>query len=239
MAMLFVLCLVVTPVSAANNQGLYWGVTIGSRFDYHDFAEFTIPNQNETSPSEKDFYIIIDSLPSIPDDITAMRNLSRLVGASRFYENGTEIEGSSSWDVLPVGNWGLIVNIWEGQWSNQPEENVTQDIINTPYLIGYNFTVFHESGTDTLADIYVRTTGVLHTSYSRITWTDIGIVGLRRISLVEGVAWPFPLDSPLGIVGMVMAGTVVILIVLAVLRKEKPNLALTVCRIRYFKQLLR
>jgi hypothetical protein len=119
MAILFVLCIVVTPVSAANNQGLYWGVTIGSRFDYHDFGEFTIQNQNETSPREE-----------IPDDITAMRNLSRLVGASRFYENGTEIEGSSSWDVLPVGNWSLIVNIWEGQWSNQPEENVTQDIMN-------------------------------------------------------------------------------------------------------------
>jgi hypothetical protein len=218
MAILFVLCIVVTPVSAANNQGLYWGVTIGSRFDYHDFGEFTIQNQNETSPREENFYIIIDSLPSIPDDITAMRNLSRLVGASRFYENGTEIEGSSSWDVLPVGNWSLIVNIWEGQWSNQPEENVTQDIINTPYLIGYNFTVFHESGTDTLADIYVRTTGVLHTSYIRIVREYYD--GLRRISLVEGVTLPFPFDSPLGIVGMVMAGTVVILMVLAVLRRE-------------------
>ncbi len=220
MAILFVLCLVVTPVSAANNQGLHWGVTTGSRFDYHDFAEFTMPNQNETSPREKDFYVIIDSLPSIPDDINAMRNLSGLVGASRFYENGTEIEGSSSWDVLPVGNWSLIVGIWQSRATNTTDYNMTQDIISTPYLIGYNYTIFWRSGTDTLAEIYVRTTGVLHTSYSRITWTEIGIVDLRRISLVEGVTLPFPLDSPVGIVGMVMAGTVVILIVLAVLRKE-------------------
>jgi hypothetical protein len=82
------------------------------------------------------------------------------------------------------------VNIWEEQWSNQPEENVTQDIINTPYLIGYNFTVFHESGTDTHADIYVRTTGVLHTSYIRIVREYYD--GLRRISLVEGVTLPWP-----------------------------------------------
>ncbi|MHA1926290.1 MAG: hypothetical protein ACW974_10280, partial [Candidatus Thorarchaeota archaeon] len=60
MVILFVLCFVITPVSAANNQGLHWGVTIGSRFDYHDFGEFTIQNQNETSPREENFYIIID-----------------------------------------------------------------------------------------------------------------------------------------------------------------------------------
>jgi hypothetical protein len=218
MAILFALCIVLTPVSAANNQGLYWGVTIGSRFDYHKFAEsaFFIG----TSPREEDFYVIIDSLPRIPDDINMVSDLPDLVGASQFYENGTQIEGSSGWKVLPVGNWSLIIGIWEGWWSNQPEVNVTQDIIITPYLIGYNYTVSHESGTSTFAAIYVKTTGVLHTSYERIINTELGYDFLRRISLVEGVTLPFPLDSPLGIVGMVMAGTVVILIVLAVFRRE-------------------
>ncbi|MFW9966401.1 MAG: hypothetical protein ACFFEA_04540 [Candidatus Thorarchaeota archaeon] len=219
MAILFVLCIVVTPVSAANNQGLHWGVTIGSRFDYHKSAELVL-GRPDPSPTEEDFYVIIDSLPSIPDDINKTGDLPRLLGATQFYENGTEIEGSSGWNVLPVGNWSLIVSMWQSWHTNTTEYNVTQDIIITPHLIGYNFTVSDESITSTFADIYVRTTGVLHTSYTRVIDAEIGYDGLIRISLVEGVAWPFPLDSPLGIVGMVMAGAVVILIVLAVLRRE-------------------
>ncbi|MFX0056034.1 MAG: hypothetical protein ACFFAX_08610 [Promethearchaeota archaeon] len=216
MAMLFVLCFAVTPVSAANNQGLQWGVTVGSRFDYHEYTNSTI----QDSPEEKDFYVIIDSLPSIPDDINATSDLPDRPGATRFHENGTQIEGASSWYVLPVGNWGVIISIWEGWWSDQPELNVTQDIIITPNLIGYNYTVTSRSGTDTYAEIYLRATGVLHTLYLRSTWPESGLVLLRRISLVERVDWPFPLDSLIGIVGVVMTGTVVILFVLAVLRRE-------------------
>ena len=217
MAILFVLCFAVTPVSAANNQGLHWGITVGSRFDYHQYANFSI---DETGPREKDFYVIIDSLPRIPDDINMTSDLPDLVGASQFYENGTQIEGSSGWSVLPVGNWSLIVGIWQSWDTNTTDYNMTQDIISTPYIIGYNFTIFWRSGSDTFAQIYVRTTGVLHTSYERVINVEVGYDFLRRISLVEGITLPFPLDSPIGIVGVVMTGTVVILIVLAVLRRE-------------------
>ncbi|MFW9913496.1 MAG: hypothetical protein ACFFEU_13545 [Candidatus Thorarchaeota archaeon] len=216
MTLLFVLLFVVTPVSAASNQGLHWGITVGSRFDYHEYTNFTI----QDSPEERDFYVIIDSLPSIPDDINATSDLPNSPSATHFHENGTQIEGPSTWSALPVGNWSVIIGIWEGWWSNQPELNVTQDIINTPHLIGYNYTVLSRSGLDTCAEIYVRTTGVLHTLYLRSTWTDGGLIFLRSISLVEGVTWPFPFDAPLGVASMAIGGIAVILILLVVLRKE-------------------
>ncbi len=133
MAILFVLCIVVTPVSAANNRGLHWGVTVGSRFDYHEYRNSTLGDSSEAE--EKDFYVIIDSLPSIPDDINATRDLPDSPSATHFHENGTQIEGPSSWSVLPVGNWSVIIGIWEGRWSNQPELNVTQDIIISPHRL--------------------------------------------------------------------------------------------------------
>ena len=216
MAILFVLCFVVTPVEAASNQGLHWGVTIGSRFDYHRFAESVY----ETSPIEMEFYVIIDSLPSIADDINTMVDLPDFPGATQFYENGTEIEGSSGLLVFPVGNWSLIVSIWQSWPGYTTAENVIQDIISTPYLIGYNFTESWGSGNYTHAEIYVRATGVLHTSYSRYIDTEYELDYLTRISLLEGVTWPFPFDSSLGIAVMAIAGIVVILIVLVLFRRE-------------------
>ena len=213
MAILFVLCFVVTPVGAASNQGLHWGVTIGKRFDYHRVAESVF----ETSPIEMDFYVIIDSLPTIVDDINTIGDLPDTPGATQFYVNGTEIEGSSGWFVFPVGNWSLIVSLWQ-IWP--AEINVTQDIISTPYLIGYNYTVSWGTTTSTHAEIYVRASGVLHTSYSRYIDTENKLEGFSRISLVEEVSWPFPFDSSLGIAVIAIAGIAVILIVLVVFRRE-------------------
>lgn len=216
MAILFVLCFVVTPVGAASNQGFHWGVTIGSRFDYHRIVELGY----WTSPIDDDFYVIIDSLPSIADDINTMADLPDSPGTLQFNENGTGIEVSLGWQVYPVGNWSHIVSIWQSWLADTPESNVTQDIISTPYLIGYNYTVSWVLATQTHAEIYVRTTGVLHTFYSRYINTEYESDSLIRISLFEGVTWPFPFDSSLGIAVIAIAGIAVILIVLVVFRRE-------------------
>ncbi|MFX1367195.1 MAG: hypothetical protein ACFFAY_01160 [Promethearchaeota archaeon] len=215
-AVLLFLCFVATPVCAVSNQGLYWGIEVGSRFDYHKTGDTVYGAGSEGEY----FYVVIDSLPSIADSINTTGNLPDFPEASQFYDNGTEIQGSSGWFVRPIGNWSLFVDIWENQWSNSTEENVTQVIIDTSLRIGYNYTISWESGTDTYAEIYVRATGVLHTRYSRFIDTEHDLDFLTRISLVEETGWPFPFDSPLGIAAIGITGIAVILVVVVLLKRE-------------------
>jgi hypothetical protein len=73
-SILVLLCVVgLFPIvgSGASNQNLEWGVQIGDRFDFHfRYENYYEPIYNE----EYDCYIVVESLPAIPNDINEVNS---------------------------------------------------------------------------------------------------------------------------------------------------------------------
>ncbi|MHA1960804.1 MAG: hypothetical protein ACW99U_11260 [Candidatus Thorarchaeota archaeon] len=190
----------VLPV-AANNQGLEWGVSAGSRADYT-----LIRGYNGTGPSthmEEDFYITILILQDIEDDI---QYLSFANGLLFFWMNGTEFGPDvygmdvSSW-ILPVGNWSLITEI-------SASDPVPVEYIDTPELWGYYMEVVGDSVGSLGSIDYSKSDGLLNHIYDEVTVGDI------RVAYHEIIRRSTPL-SPIFILQVgVIAGSFVIVLVL-------------------------
>ena len=152
------LAICTSSVAAANNQNLTWGISVGQRLDYNYHSE--IQNYNETDIKDVNFYNIIESLPDIPDDIDSLEEYPANPNRSCYYSNGTETPFPYIWYAVPVGNWDLNIDLWE----MQPSINAS-NIINTPEVVGFNKTWSWDGGNTTYiyAELYSRSTGVLHT----------------------------------------------------------------------------
>lgn len=106
-----VLAIVISPVAAANNQGLQWAVASGDRFDGTISSEF--PEEDSVQES---IYVLIDANPpTIPDDITIMSQIPEVSG-KMYWANGTQVPGDpmglGSYAV-PTGNWSLLSSLVE------------------------------------------------------------------------------------------------------------------------------
>lgn len=107
LATIAILCLfMISPVAAANNQGLSWAVASGDRFNFTVTTE--IPGEDAVNEG---FYYLIDANPgTIPDDMTVWAQIPT-ISADTFWTNGSTASlGLIGADKLavPIGNWTLL-----------------------------------------------------------------------------------------------------------------------------------
>jgi hypothetical protein len=138
---IIVLCVVITtllvlPADAANNQGLYWGVAEGDRFDYYSHTSEINPPSTKTTESDFSYYVVIDALPDIPNNLSFREVFVYSLYIECFSANGTEIDPRNIiFAMMPVGNWTLYTEIVE---HNSYLYNLT--IIETDAQWGYEIT---------------------------------------------------------------------------------------------------
>lgn len=150
-------------VQAVENHNLSWGVEVGDRFDYH----FAILSSASSSNQHYYYYVEVDSLPTIPANITESPRITASSGNeyntyfSFYFMNDTEVETIQAfhWSAYPIGNWSLMQELSLTMW------NVTQDevdIINTETEWGTVISIDESRGvhTDTLR--YSKSDGALN-----------------------------------------------------------------------------
>ena len=147
-----------SSVAASTNQGLYWGVFEGQRFDYTRHFEYTNIHENKTIDLQ--FYIILDEITYIPDDLNlwTLWELDDRNNRSCYFLNGTEKTSPYSWGVIPISNWDLIIDLWKQNLYVGEEQ-----IIDTPTLAGWNYNYSIGNMTGTWSQIYLKQNGVLQT----------------------------------------------------------------------------
>jgi len=127
LAVLCLLTILIPIVTATSNQNLDWGVEVGNRYDYHfRYQDYNNPIYD----TEFDFYIEVESLPTIPNDITKVNsplffNIS--IDLDWFFANGTDMGLYVAFlphMIHPVGNWALwatLLEEWESRSTNYIE----------------------------------------------------------------------------------------------------------------------
>ena len=178
---ILLLSIFITPAMALNNQGLQWAISVDQRFNYTYFSERIL--ENNTSSEKFNFYVIIDGIPDIPNNVGSLSEIFEKVNRTSYYENGTETVHPIIWYVLPVGNWSLIEYLW---LSIEISES---DIIDTDNLIGYNYTTVNSMETYIYSEIYVKTTGVLYRYYTSSIMSEYSrIVNITLTDDIETIA---------------------------------------------------
>ena len=154
-----------------TNHGFYWGIEIGERFDYH--MAIRLPDSNKNK--DLDYYVIVDELPSIDENIT---DIPQITGSSEnnwnnlysFYlMNNTKIASQTNisddirrnlyWSAFPVGNWSLINDFFLMPTNNSLFEVQT---IDTAVEWGYRLTIVMFGITDTETVRYSKENGALN-----------------------------------------------------------------------------
>jgi hypothetical protein len=109
---LFTILMIAPAVTAANTQGLKWGVNQGAKLEYSIHIE---DNTGDGYSLTEDFYVRIDFLPELSPSVTEVGDalLTGERNVSFFLMNDTPTEGIAEWSLLPVGNWSLIAEIFE------------------------------------------------------------------------------------------------------------------------------
>jgi hypothetical protein len=105
-----VLGMLLPHMANAEDYGLVWGVEEGDRF------EFTLTNSFYDTTEVDDFFVEIDSLPSL-DEVTQIP----VAPASFYWMDGTSMgleEQVSEFLVVPIGNWTFLTDKLEHQILN-------------------------------------------------------------------------------------------------------------------------
>jgi len=119
--------LLMTPVAAATDQGLEWGVQNGDRFDYN------MHESSDGNVADEALYMTVTSRPSIANSIS---NWAAVPGVDIdiFWANGSSM-GFSALVFLgiffvdgefcfPVGNWTLLTELR----GSDPDADITDSI---------------------------------------------------------------------------------------------------------------
>ena len=119
--------LLMTPVAAATDQGLEWGVQNGDRFDYN------MHENSDGNVADEALYMTVTSRPTIADGIS---NWAAVPGVDIdiFWANGSSM-GFSALIFLgiffvdgefcfPVGNWTLLTELR----GSDPDADITDSI---------------------------------------------------------------------------------------------------------------
>ncbi len=207
-----IIVMLVEPTVAITNPGLYWGVEIGDRFDYHRAVRYTDPNEN----SDLDYYVVIDSLPIIPDNITVLPYVSSSsanewnIYFSFYFTNNTEITSQTRvpalpWSAFPIGNWSFV------------EECILSDINTTYWEVhvidtetewGFSLTADEGIWIHTDTTRYSKVDGALNFFEMDFQYHDGRFRKIDYIRVGEGI----PLQLVIGIFG-VSIGLMVIAVV--------------------------
>ncbi|MGY5881686.1 MAG: hypothetical protein RTV31_15650 [Candidatus Thorarchaeota archaeon] len=106
-----------SQVTAGNNQGLEWNVSVNDRFDYSIAA--TYHNATFDTVVDDAMWVNITELPTIPDNVTRLVQIA-VLNFGTFWANGTsmhdfwwEIMHYTPFYLFPIGNWSLLESLWD------------------------------------------------------------------------------------------------------------------------------
>jgi hypothetical protein len=219
--------LVLTPTLVlAGDQGLSWGVPVGETQQFRYYREW---NSTISGYSFHDEVITLEVTenPEIPDNITV---LTSLYGDPRngiphierigYWANGTDM-GIFAWAIispvlLPIGNWTLILQLFE-DYLVPFGGDYEIEIIDTPDTVGYRWSYVQFDRTDFKEAWWSKTDGMLiHYRYLLYDMTDpmFETDGEVRVDAIQ----PFPWDIAL-LIGAPAGALIIIGVVIVFKRK--------------------
>ncbi len=137
-----------SPTTAVTNHNLAWGFEVGDQFHYRYSGDFIL--------GVIDFYVEIDSLQTIPINVTSYLEISFSSSHyTYYYENGTEMLMSLSWGAVPIGNWSLI------QVLLNETSPIDYDLIDTESEWGVIYTEEYTTLVRTVTVKFSKTDGVM------------------------------------------------------------------------------
>jgi hypothetical protein len=173
------LTICVGSTEGLTNHGFYWGIEIGDRFDYH--LAIRLPDSSKNTAL--DYYVVVDELPSIDENITDIPRI-RESGAyeefnfsSFYFMNDTRITSQTmsddlrrllSWSAFPVGNWSHINDLFLTPGNNSIFEVQTFDTLAE---WGYSLTGINFGAEETFIYRYSKENGALNVyehSYKKV-----------------------------------------------------------------------
>ena len=200
----------VSTTTAANNQGLSWGVEVGDRFNYKIFGV-----NNGIQDIDWDVYIqfyLVDELNETVLSFGEMMGQSPIF--STYWSNGTLFE-YYYWPVFmvfPTGNWSLVEDLYLDYISRV---FTVEEVVETDSTWGYIISGNSSDTTATITAIYSKADGVLN-YYQGIRDDEISH-RLREITR-EGYSSPGGLDPTL-LLYIGIGGVLVIVAVVYVRRR--------------------
>lgn len=204
-------CLLMTPVAAATDQGLEWGVQDGDRFDFnmHESSDGTVVNEA--------LYMTVTSRPLIANGISNW-NAVPGVNIDIFWANGSSMGFSALIFVgiffvngefcFPVGNWTLLTELR----SSDPDATITDSI----FFWGFSWrgTFFDPEIQTHLGVDYMKSDGFLaHYTVETVNQTSQETIYTASITR-QGI---FLQDNML----LIGAGVVLIIVLAIVCKKRK------------------
>lgn len=207
--------IVVVPVfGIVDCRSLEWGVLAGTRIDY------TRAGYSETGSIAWDFYMIVTSVPTVPDYIINWTGLGT-PELHFFWLNGTEMwpdylyyYSGPGYPVLPIGNWTLMADFVNSEF--------TVNVTDSYNYWGYSYT--HRYGSYETRDHvdFLKRDGVLAHLNLEI-WNTSSNMKLRESSTTRA---GLPIDLPLPPIILdnlvyIGASAAVLLVVMAALRSRR------------------
>ena len=217
----FVLCLMLsTPVQAANNQGLDWGVEAGDRLEFSvsRFSELDILITTATSAVNYEIYVDIDLCPDIDDNVISFEDIdfvsttfTYILNESSVYDIfvKAKILGIFLAVALPIGNWDAIV----AAANNDIESTEGFELVNDATHFGF----LYEEGEVAVEISFFKVDGSLALiSYDAITpLFDEVYYDLVRTNPPDVIGDP----APMLLIAGGAAITIVFVVVIALKRK--------------------
>ncbi len=179
-------------VSAANTQGLSWGVLVGDRIDYTLSVYSEGYETTYLTNGTFDCYVTIKSLPDIPATVNTIPNLQPQ-NYNQSFLNGTEY--AFAWIAVPIGNWTLFTEILEQSMTSF--DNVT--FIDTATEWGYDaFLRFLSSNLTQILRVS-KSDGAMNYLRHVQSWTS-GISYYRTEMIRKGLLGPWSVPQTISIV---------------------------------------
>ena len=105
---------VASPAAAITGHNLQWGFEVGDQFHYTYSGDSTL--------GYSDYYVEIDSLPTIPTDVVDFSDAKlSLEHYSYYHEDGTEMFSVMPWNAMAIGNWSLVQELLTNLTSTEYE----------------------------------------------------------------------------------------------------------------------
>ncbi len=189
-----------SPTTAVTNHNLAWGFEVGDQFHYRYSGGFIL--------GVIDFYIEIDSRPTIPTNVTSYLEIS--ISSSHYtcyYENSTKMDISPPWGAMPIGNWPLIQVIL-----NETSPN-DYDWIDTDSEWGVIYTEEYTALVRTVTVRFSKTDGIMNL-YHMVDDPEMGENTTLQIARRDAQPIPYLYIG----VGVVVVA--IIAIVLVVMRRR-------------------
>ena len=176
---------VVSPVAAATNQGLSWGVIVGDAFNY----QLTIGGTGTVTSMNEGFYMNVTGTDPVPNSITDWTQIPD-ISVGLWWTNGTTMGWFAlvfigfvylgTGLVLPAGNWTLLAQVVKTyvMW------NTSTTFVNSSLYWGLSLTLPMSGLSGVIQASYLKSDGVL-ARYSIVGTNQTSHVVQSSISVVR------------------------------------------------------